>query len=169
MPIASRTRRRRRAAMMDVAYLSRPAVRTQPPHRRTRSVAVLGAGHGGMALAADLARHGHRVALWNRSPERIVAVRERGGIRLTLPGATRVDAPIAVATCSMAGALADAEVVLVAVPASGHVDIARSAAPHVRDGQTVLLLPGRTGGALEFRRVLAQAGCRADVLLGEAN
>jgi opine dehydrogenase len=33
----------------------------------------------------------------------------------------------------------------------------------------VLLVPGRTGGALEFRRVLHAAGCRARVLLGEAN
>lgn len=137
--------------------------------RRTRSVAVLGAGHGGMALAADLARHGHHVALWNRSAERVDVVRERGGVRLMLPGATVVDAPIAAATTSMAHALADAEVVLVAVPASGHVDVARSAAPCLRGGQTVLLLPGRTGGALEFRRVLSQFGCRADVLLGEAN
>src|SRR5262249_11814409 len=36
-------------------------------------------------------------------------------------------------------------------------------------GQTILLLPGRTGGALEFRRVLREAGCRARVVLGEAN
>ena len=33
----------------------------------------------------------------------------------------------------------------------------------------MLLLPGRTGGALEFRKALQKAGCRADVLLGEAN
>ena len=35
----------------------------------------------------------------------------------------------------------------VAVPASGHADVARACAPYLRDGQTVLLLPGRTGGA----------------------
>jgi opine dehydrogenase len=137
--------------------------------RRACSVAVLGAGHGGMTLAAHLARHGHRVALWNRSSQRVDAVRERGGIRLTLPGAAAVDVPIAVVTSIMPRAVAAAEVVVVAVPASGHVDVARRTAPHLRDGQTVLLLPGRTGGALEFRRVLGQAGCRADVVLGEAN
>ena len=155
--------------MVNVAYLARPQVRGLVPTCRTRSVAVLGAGHGGMALAGALAQRGHRVALWNRTLERIDAVRERGGLRLTLPGATAVDAPIAVATSSMARALADAEVVLVAVPASGHVDVARGAAAYLRDGQTVLLLPGRTGGALEFRRVLAEVGCRAEILLGEAN
>src|ERR1700730_3736052 len=33
------------------------------------SVAVLGAGNGGLALAGSLSQNGHRVALWNRSPE----------------------------------------------------------------------------------------------------
>ena len=41
--------------------------------------------------------------------------------------------------------------------------------PHLRDGQTVLLLPGRTGGTLEFRRILEENGCRAQILLGETN
>src|SRR3974377_2250326 len=64
---------------------------------------------------------------------------------------------------------AAATVVLVAVPACGHADVARACAPWLRDGQKVLLLPGRTGGALEFRRVLQAAGCHARILLGEAN
>jgi opine dehydrogenase len=133
------------------------------------SVAVLGAGHGGLALAGYLARQGHRVALWNRSPARVTPVTARGGIRLTLPNSDPTFAPISLATSSLAAALSEARLVLVAVPASGHADIARGCAPHLRDGHTVLLLPGRTGGALEFRRVLREAGCRARILLGETN
>jgi opine dehydrogenase len=136
---------------------------------RFSSVAVLGAGHGGLALAAYLGHHGHRVALWNRTPARVAPVAERGGARLALPGKAAAFAPVALATGSMALALAGARVVLVAVPASGHADVALRCAPHLRDGQAVLLLPGRTGGALEFRQALRQAGCRARVLLGEAN
>jgi opine dehydrogenase len=133
------------------------------------SVAILGGGHGGLALAGYLARQGHRVHLWNRSPQRVASVAARGGISLTLPGSAPVFAPVAIATSSMADALAGVGRVLVAVPASGHADVARACAPYLRDGQTVLLLPGRTGGALEFRRVLREAGCRARILLGEAN
>jgi opine dehydrogenase len=133
------------------------------------SVAVLGAGHGGLALAGYLSQHGHRVALWNRSHERIEPVVATGGIQLTLPGEAASFAAIPVATSNIAAALADARVVFVAVPASGHADVARFCAPHLRHGQTILLLPGRTGGALEFRRVLQEKGCRARILLGEAN
>jgi opine dehydrogenase len=132
-------------------------------------VAVLGAGHGGLALAGYLARRGHRVALWNRSPGRIAPVASLGGIRLTSPGSAEAFAPIDVATCNLGAALADARRILIAVPASAHADVARRCAPHLRDGQTVLLLPGRTCGALAFQQVLRQFGCRARILLGEAN
>src|ERR1019366_5419407 len=68
---------------------------------RNLSVAVLGAGHGGLALAGFLARAGHRVALWNRSEERIDPIEATGGIRLTTPGATPTVEPIALATTTM--------------------------------------------------------------------
>jgi opine dehydrogenase len=142
---------------------------TNPVFNHKCSVAILGAGHGGLALAGYLSQRGHRVALWNRSPERIAPVEALGGVRLTLPGSGTIFAPVAIATNYMSAALSDARRILVAVPASGHSEIARRCAPHLRDGQTVLLLPGRTGGALEFRRVLREAGCRARILLGEAN
>ncbi len=137
--------------------------------KRKLSVAVLGAGHGGLALAAYLSRRGRTVSLWNRSFERVAAVAERRGIQLVTPGRDAVHAPIALATCDMAAALSDASVVLVAVPACGHADVARLCAPHLQHGQTVLLVPGRTGGSLEFRRVLREANCHARILLGEAN
>jgi opine dehydrogenase len=133
-----------------------------------RSVAVLGAGNGGLALAGHLALKGHYVTLWNRSAGPVAPVASAGGIRLTLTGSGTRFVRVAQATTDLAAAVGGARLILVAVPASGHADIARLAAPHLRDGQTVLLLPGRTGGALEFRRVLRAARCRAHLLLGEA-
>jgi opine dehydrogenase len=133
------------------------------------SVAVLGAGHGGLALAGELTLRGFRVALWNRSVERIAPVRHEGGIHLSVSGSSARFARVASATCRVGAVLAEADRVLVAVPASGHAEVARACAPYLRDHHAVLLLPGRTGGALEFRNVLHQAGCRARVLLGEAN
>ena len=75
--------------------------------------------------------------------------RERGGIRLSNPTSPDAHAPIAVATSKMAAALAGTRLVLVAVPASGHAEVARACAPHLRDGQAVLLLArphGRVAG-----------------------
>jgi opine dehydrogenase len=96
-------------------------------------------------------------------------VAQLGGICLTAPGSPDSFAPIELATSDIAAALADVRRILVAVPASAHADVARACAPHLRDGQTILLLPGRTCGALQFQQVLRESGCRAHVLLGEAN
>src|SRR5689334_22901611 len=94
--------------------------RVPAPDPLPQSLAILGAGHGGLALAGLLARHGHRVALWNRSPNRVAPVAALGGIHLTLPGSAAVLTRVGVATVSMAAALAGTRLVLVAVPASGH-------------------------------------------------
>lgn len=151
--------------------LVRTSRRSQLPRRTpvsTPTAAVLGAGHGGLALAAYLAASRVAVNLWNRSPGPIAAIRGRGGILLTGGAAgERFVLPQRV-TNEMDEAVAGAEVVLVALPASAHADVAWAVAPFLRDGQMILLLPGRTGGALEFRRVLLEAGCTAQVVVGEA-
>lgn len=135
---------------------------THPP-----AIAILGAGHGGLALAGYLSRQGHRISLWNRSPERIDRVSALGGVALTLPGAEEVFCPVHLATSDLRAALDGVQHVLIALPACAHSGLARACAPYLRDGQTVLLVPGRTGGSLEFRCELRQASCQARILLGE--
>ena len=56
---------------------------------------------------------------------------------------------------------------MVVVPAYAHRDIANACAPYLQDHQIVVLNPGRTGGALEFRQVLERAGCESQVLIAE--
>ena len=132
---------------------------------------VMGAGHGGTAMAAHLALKGFEVNLYNRSEERLIPIRERGNIELLAPGLDDVQGglgQIRVATTDAGEALSDVDIVMVVVPATAHSFMARAAAPHLCDGQIVVLHPGRTGGALEFRHLITEAGCTADVLIGEA-
>ncbi len=132
---------------------------------------VLGAGHGGTAMAAHLALKGFEVNLYNRSEERLIPIRERGGIELLSPGLDDVETgfgPIQVASTDPAEALAGADILMVVLPAFAHAFIAEECAPHLRDGQIVVLNPGRTGGALEFHHVLQEMRCPADVLIAEA-
>ncbi|MBN1483904.1 MAG: NAD/NADP octopine/nopaline dehydrogenase family protein [Chloroflexia bacterium] len=133
-----------------------------------RSFLVVGAGHGGKAMAAHLARRGFRVRLFNRTIEHIAAIREYGGINLSEPNGRDYFGPLELVTADMGEALEGVDVVMVVIPANGHRDVARWCAPHLRDKQVVVLNPGRTGGALEFRHVLAQESCTADVAVAEA-
>jgi opine dehydrogenase len=130
---------------------------------------VIGAGHGGKAMAAHLALMGFQVTLYNRTFDHISALKARGGIDLeSAEGGPHGFARLAHAMSDMGEALKDAQVVMVVVPSSAHGDIAKAAAPHLQDGQIVILHPGRTCGAIEFAKVLKDQGCTSDVTIAEA-
>lgn len=130
---------------------------------------VIGAGHGGKAMAAHLALCGFDVTLYNRTADHISAIKARGGIELESPeGGPHGFGQLALVTANIQAALERADVIMVVVPSSAHADIARSAAPYFKDGQIVLLHPGRTCGALEFEKVVRDNGCKADITIAEA-
>jgi len=132
---------------------------------------VLGAGNGGMAMAGHLALKGFRVNLYNRTPERLRAIQQAGGINVVARDGDELPrgrARLGVVTSEAGKAVSPADILMVAVPATGHAFIAEQCAPHLRDGQIVVLHPGRTGGALEFHHILHEKGVSADVTVAEA-
>jgi opine dehydrogenase len=131
------------------------------------SFAILGAGCGGQAIAGYLALRGHDVALYNRSHSRIAAFQDRGSIELC-DKISGFGALSYIGT-DLAAAMADRDVIMVVTTATAHRPLAQEMAPHLRDGQIILLNPGRTFGALEVSHTIHQAGCTADVVVGEAN
>jgi len=133
--------------------------------------AVLGAGHGGLAMAGHLALKGFPVRLYNRTPDRLEPIRRRGAIELIAHDGKELPRGIgrlSVVTSDIAEALEGARVIMVAVPANGHAGLAEAMAPHVVDGQIILLNPGRTGGALEVHHIFRQMDVTADVIVAEA-
>jgi opine dehydrogenase len=130
---------------------------------------VIGAGHGGKAMAAHLALMGLHVTLYNRTFDHIAALKARGGVDLeSAEGGPHGFASLALITSDLNEAIQDAQMIMVVVPSSAHADIARGAAPFLRDGQVIVLHPGRTCGSLEFAKVLHDNGCTADVTISEA-
>jgi opine dehydrogenase len=130
---------------------------------------VIGAGNGGKAMAAHLALMGCRITLYNRTFGRIEAIHKRGGIDLeSYEGGPRGFGGLACVTSDIQEAIAQSRILMVVTPSSAHADIAASVAPYMRDGQIVVLHPGRTCGAIEFAKVLCDKGCKADVTVAEA-
>jgi len=130
---------------------------------------VIGAGHGGKAMAAHLALMGFRVTLYNRTADHVTVIKKRGGIELeSAEGGPHGFGKLAKVTSDMAEALKDAAIIMIVVPSSAHADVAQKAAPFLKDGQTVILHPGRTCGAIEFTKVIRDNGCKADVTVAEA-
>ncbi|MEM7378975.1 MAG: NAD(P)-binding domain-containing protein, partial [Pseudomonadota bacterium] len=77
-------------------------------------LAVLGAGSWGTALALQAVRSGHHVTLWGRSPQQLVALRDRRENSRYLPGVTLPDS--LVFESDLARALRDCDGALIATP-----------------------------------------------------
>ena len=128
--------------------------------------AVLGAGNGGQAISAWLSMQGHEVFLYEIIEERVVALSKKREIRLQ--GAIEGLGHIVNVTNDIHSAVRGADVIMVVTTANAHATVARDLAGALVDGQVVLLNPGRTGGALEFKRTLNACGCKARVYVAEA-
>jgi opine dehydrogenase len=137
--------------------------------KKIQRYSVLGAGHGGRAMAAHLALKGFEVALYNRTPEHVEGIKARMGIDLDGgEGGPRGFAELTLVTSDIKEAVQHAEMLMVVVPSSAHVSVAANMAPYLRDGQIIILHPGRTCGAIEFNKVLRDSGCKAKFVVAEA-
>jgi opine dehydrogenase len=174
--------------------------------------AVLGAGHGGRAMAAYLSAVGYDVNLYNRTPENIRSIQQLGGINLTYtpeledfvfpngkesrvyksadmekPKTRRqysltpktaklieediisVPTKLNVISSDMEEVIGDRDILMIATPSTAHKYIAKQCAPYLKDGQIIVLNPGRCFGALEFYRCIIDEyqGCPPDVTVAE--
>ena len=127
------------------------------------TVAIIGAGIGGVYLAAELGVTGCAVRLMDRDEARLAPIRARGGLDVSPGGFAAIERM----TADHAAAIDGAEVIAVCTGGTYQEGVARDLAPWLRDGQTVLLIQGNTGGALVFRRALDAAGCRARIDIAE--
>lgn len=127
---------------------------------------VLGAGHGGLAMAGHLAIMGYKVNLYTRGQWRIRPVRSRRGIRVE--GEVKGFGKIEVATNDIKEALKGVEILMVVVPANGHQFIAQTCAPYLKEKHVIVLNPGRTGGALEFLHALKEMRVKNFPFIAEA-
>ena len=124
--------------------------------KEIRSVAVMGAGHGGYAAAADLTRRGFEVRLHARREERLKPIRANGGIDVR--GIFEGREMPALLTTDVAEAIAGTDLVMLVVPSVAHAWYAERLAGVLAEGTPVFLDPGHTGGGLHFRAEMRRAG-----------
>lgn len=127
---------------------------------------VVGAGNGGIAMAGHLGIMGFPVQMYNRTDEHLNAIRWYGGI--DIEGMVTGFGPVRLASANMGDALEGSDVIMIVTPSTAHYNLATLMAPLLKDGQIVVLNPGRTGGVLEFRAELERQKCEASVVLVEA-
>jgi opine dehydrogenase len=131
-----------------------------------QKIAVLGAGNGGCAAAADLTLMGYEVRLYSRSQNTLKPILERGGIGIVEGGKSSFARPHLVTT-NMAEAVANVDLIMITAPSVAHEYLATSLAPHLSDGQTIFLNPGHTGGSLHLASTLKRFGLKAKIRVCE--
>ena len=120
--------------------------------KNTPKFAVLGAGNSGQTLTAVIASKGFSVKLWNRSSKTVDILNEKGSFEIfgLINGFFKAD----LITTDIEKAIENTDVILVATPSLAHRNVAKTVAPYLTENQTIILNPGATGGALEFRNIL---------------
>ncbi len=120
-----------------------------------RIVAVLGGGAGARAAAAELALAGWRVRLWDL-PEFLQGMAGLlGDHHLEVEGVSEGRAELELVTDDIRTACESASLILIVAQAAGHRPIAEELATAVTYDQTIVVMPGSTGGALEVTRVIS--------------
>jgi opine dehydrogenase len=129
-------------------------------------ITVIGAGNGGHAIAGHFGLLGHEITLYDRLTAPLKEIKKAGGVKLTeaLNGFGKVTA----VTNSLKEAVAGAEIIMIATTADAHAEIARNITPYLEENQIIVLNPGRTCGAIEFRKVCNDFGLRKKIFIAAA-
>jgi opine dehydrogenase len=133
-----------------------------------RSVAVLGAGNGGCAAAADLALRGFEVRLFNRTRARIEPIVDRGGLELA-GAAGEGFAELHVVTDDMATVVRGADLVMVTAPLLALPTYAAELGELLPPEGVVFLNPGHVGGGLFLVHEIHRLTGRTDVRTAEVS
>lgn len=120
------------------------------------SVTILGGGNTAFAAAARLALRGFEVTLCELPDFQAAVAPIQASRTIHLDGVAETGAAgIDNVTTDIAEGVSASDLLLLIVPAYAHRGFAEACAPHLRGGQTVVLMPG-TLGSLEWSKILAE-------------
>jgi len=119
---------------------------------KAKNVAVLGGGSFGTVIANIIAQNGHNTFLWMRDADQAETLNRDRENPAYLPGFTLHDK--ITATQNLEQAVAEADMVFVAVPSSGFREVVRQIRPSVKKG--VILISLTKGIEAETFKLMSQ-------------
>jgi len=145
-----------------------------------KKIAILGAGHGGHAMSAELSQVGYEVNLYEHPDvaDNLKPIIEKGGINLIAhtPAGEPLELPAGgktgfvkitgKVTSDMKEAVEGVDLIMLVIPSHVRESFIRLLAPHVEEGQVIVVWPGYFG-ALLVAKVLKDMGVEKDVTICE--
>ena len=132
-------------------------------------LAILGAGNGGVAMAADWALQGHEVSLFDfeKFGTQIDAINKNDGIYVE--GAMEGFVKINYAGFSIEKALNGAEMIAIVGPAYSTKAFAQLIKPVINKGQHIVVCPGSIGGGLIVKNELGLSYDDDSIIVAETS
>ncbi|MDP6088378.1 MAG: NAD(P)-binding domain-containing protein, partial [Nitrospinota bacterium] len=112
---------------------------------KIKTVAILGAGNGGCAAAADLTNRGFDIHLYSRSQRTLQPIIDRGGLEM-IGVLGEGFMKLAKITNRIEEAVAGADVIMTTTPTNAFDYFAQILAPILKKGQVLFFNPGQGGG-----------------------
>lgn len=128
-------------------------------------ITVIGAGNSGISMAAHLSKEGNQVTLWNRSLATISKLIKTRSIYCE--GIIKGDIKVYAVTENMDEALENPDIILITTPANSHKELAELIAKKIKKSTVIVLNPGRTFGALEFKNTFEKYNKKYKQIIAE--
>jgi opine dehydrogenase len=130
------------------------------------TIAVIGAGNVGQAIAGHMALLGHESRIFDRWGRDLEPIKANDGIDLV--GDVEGHGKPSLLTTDLKAAVQDAEIVILATPAFAHTYVSKELADVIEPQQLVLFQPGVLGSGVELSRMFALAN-RTPCLIAETS
>jgi len=145
-----------------------------------KKIAIMGAGNGGYAMAADLSMVGYEVNLYEYPAfaDNLKPIIEEGGIEIIsrTPAGKELELPAGgktgfvkikgKVTSNAREAIEDTEIIMLVVPAFGRESFIRDFASYLENGQIIVVWPGYFG-ALQCAKLLKDLDINKKVSIAE--
>ena len=115
--------------------------------------AVLGGGSAGQGIAGYLALRGHKINLYNRTPEKIASIAESGNLKVS--GVIEGTAEIQKASSDIKDTVRDVDCILITARAFGHEPLIKSCLSYLEKNAMVVIFTGYWA-ALRLRFLLSR-------------
>jgi opine dehydrogenase len=129
-------------------------------------IAIIGAGNSGRAFAVYLANKGYMVNLGFRTPKNIRQIQMN--LKIISEENLKGEFMLNLVSMDYARIIESAAIILVTVPAFGHIEVVHRLLPHLQDGQIIILNPGRTWGAICVKHEIKKYRPELKVYVAEA-
>lgn len=128
---------------------------------------IIGAGNGGLSFGAKLIKNGDKVNLYDKFTNILDPIINNDNKIESVIDDNRDTVTFDLVTTNLKEALKNVDLIYIVTPAFAHAAVAEDLANYIKNFQTIVLHPGRTGGALEVKKILEDKG-KKDIIVAEA-